>query len=155
MHLHAGAGAAPADVGGVERRVAHRLGATGDDEIVVAVTDLEGGLDDGLQARTAAAVDVHAGHRDRQTGVEGDDATDGRGFAVAVAVAEDDVLNLFGRNTGALEQTLQCRDTEIDCGEGLEHSAVAADRGTDRLADDNFTHDDLSGREGGDGWTVT
>ena len=121
---------------------------------MVAVADLEGGLDDGLQTRTAATVDVHARHGDRQSGVEGDDPADRRCLAVAVAMAEDDVLNLFGRNTGAIEQTLQCCDTEIDRSEGLEHSSVAADRSTDRLADDYFAHDDLSG-EPGDGATVT
>ena len=39
--------------------------AAGDDQIVVTRADLQTRLDDRLQSRTAAAVDLHAGHRHR------------------------------------------------------------------------------------------
>ncbi len=144
VHLHPRAGAAPADIGGVERGIAHRLGAPGDDHVVVSVAHLQRGLDHGLQARPATAIDVHAGDGDGQARVECDDPADRGSLAVAVAVTEDDVPDLVGSDTRAVEQTLQCRDAEIDGGEGLEHSAVPADRGPDRFADDNFAHDGLS-----------
>ena len=49
VHLDARSRGAPAHVDRVERCVAHRFGATGDHEFVVAVAHLESSLDDGLQ----------------------------------------------------------------------------------------------------------
>ena len=62
VHLHAVTARAPAHVGGVEGDVAHALRTAGDHEIVGTRGDLEAGLDDGLQSRTAAPVDLHARH---------------------------------------------------------------------------------------------
>ncbi len=104
VHLHATAGTAPAHVGGIEGDVAHALRAAGNHEIVVAGMDLQARLDDRLQARAAAAVDLHAGHRHRQSGIKADDASDRRGLAVGIAVAENDILHRFGRDAGAVEQ---------------------------------------------------
>ena len=138
VHLYAAAGTAPAHVGGVERDVAHALRAAGDDEIVVTGGDLQTCLDDRLQARSAATVYLHAGHRHRQTRIECDHASDRRRLAVGIAVPEDDILHRFGRNAGALEQPVERGDPEVDGGQRLEHSAVAADRRPNRFADHGF-----------------
>ena len=93
VHLDAAAGTAPAHVGGVEGDIAHALRAAGDDEIVVAAAHLQARLDDGLQTRSAAPVDLHTGNGDRQAGVQRDHATDRRRLAVGIAVPEDHVLH--------------------------------------------------------------
>jgi hypothetical protein len=87
----------------VEHHVAHGLDAAGHHDVVLARADLHGGLDDGLQARAAPPVELHAGHRDRQPCVQGDDAPDRRCLHARIAVPEDDVLDVAGSDTGALE----------------------------------------------------
>src|SRR6201999_745041 len=49
VHPHTATGTAPAHIGGVEGDVAHAFRTAGDDEIVVAGTDLQARLDNGLQ----------------------------------------------------------------------------------------------------------
>ena len=70
VHLHAGARPSPAHVGRVEHDVAHALGPAGDDEVVLPVGNLQARLDHGLQTRTTAAVQLHAGHGHRQPRVQ-------------------------------------------------------------------------------------
>ena len=68
-------------------------------------------------------------------GVQPDDAPDRGGLAVGVAVAENDILHRVGWDPGALEQPSQSGHPEIDGALRGEHSAVAADRRPNRLAD--------------------
>ena len=132
--------AAPSHVHGVEGDIAHALGATGDDQMVVTAGHLQTGLNHRLQTRPASAVDLHTGNGDGQAGVECHDPSDRRRFAVGVAVAEDDVLHRLGCESGPLEQPLQRGDAEVDGGLRFEHSAVAPDRSPNRLADQSLSH---------------
>ncbi|BCI80801.1 hypothetical protein MTY66_24260 [Mycolicibacterium sp. TY66] len=117
MDGDAAARAAPAHIGGVKGDIAHRLGATGDHEIVCATGDLHARLDDGLQSRPAAPVDLHAGNRDRQPGVERHHAADGRRLTRRVTMPENDVLHRLGRNPVALQQAPQRRNAQLDRGQ--------------------------------------
>ena len=133
-------GASPAHVRGVEGHIAHAFGATGNDNVVVAVSNLQAGLDDGLQPRSATAIDLHTGNGDRQSGVQCHDPPDRGSLAAGITMAEDHVLHCARVDSGALQQALQCGDAEVDGGQRLEHAAVAADRRPNRLADHGFTH---------------
>ena len=88
-----------------------------DHNVVVAVGNLQCRLDDGLQSRPAAAVDLHAGNGHRQSGVQRHHAPDRGCLAAGIAVAEDDVLNGGRFDSGALQQTLQRGDPEVDGGQ--------------------------------------
>jgi hypothetical protein len=59
-------------------------------------------------------IDLHAGHRHRQSGIECDDASDGRRLTVGVAVTEDDVLHRLARNSGAVQQPGQRGHPELN-----------------------------------------
>jgi hypothetical protein len=75
---------------------------------------LQAGLDDGLQSRPAAPVDLHTGHGHRQAGVEGHDPPDRRRLTVGVAVSEDDIVDRLRGHPGAIEQSRQRGDAEVD-----------------------------------------
>jgi hypothetical protein len=51
-----------------------------------------------------------ARHGDRQSGVQGDHATDGGGFAVGIAVAKDDIVDVCAVHPRALQQRGQRGD---------------------------------------------
>ena len=57
---------APARLVAVELRAAHALRAAGDDHVGVLRLDQHGGVEDGLQAGGAAAIQLVAGHLDGQ-----------------------------------------------------------------------------------------
>ena len=56
--------------------------------------NLSRGVEHGLQAATAAAVDLQPRYAGAQAGVECGDPPDGRCFAAGVSVAEDDVVDV-------------------------------------------------------------
>ena len=106
--------------------------------------NLQAGLDDGLQSRSAAAVDLHAGNRHRQAGVQRHHTTDCGCLAVGVAMSEDHVAHHLGRDSGPVEQPLQRGDREVDGGQRFEHAAIAPDRRPQGFADNNFAHQSLT-----------
>src|SRR5262249_4233067 len=128
MHADTTTGTTPAHIGGGEGDVAHAFAAAGDDEVIVAGAHLQARLDHRLQTRTAAAVDLHAGNRHRQTGIQCHHTPNRRRLAAGIAVPENDVLHCLAGDSGSVQQTTQGGDAEVDGGLRLEHSAVPADR---------------------------
>lgn len=63
---------------GVVLGLAHRLGASGDDQAGGAGADLHGCVEHGLEAGATTAVDLQSRHRRAQSGVEGGYPPDGR-----------------------------------------------------------------------------
>ncbi len=125
--------------------LAHRLRAAGQHDLGHPAADLAGGQQHGLQPGAAAPVDLHAGHGDRQPGVEGRDPADAGGLAVGVALPEDDVVDDLGVDAGAGHQLADDGRAELGGRDVLERAAVAADRGPQRLADDDVTAGQGSG----------
>ena len=76
------------------------LGTARNDEVVVAGAHLQTRLDDRLQTRSAAPIDLHAGNGHRQARIQCDHATDRGCLAVRIAVAEDHVVHHIGRDSG-------------------------------------------------------
>ena len=74
VHGHIALTEAPAPVGGIKRRIAHRLSAARDNAVHRAGGDLHGRIDDRLQAGAATPVDLHAADFDRQARIERDHA---------------------------------------------------------------------------------
>src|SRR5215203_1866018 len=130
----------PPHRGRVEGRVAHRLGATGQDEVGHAGLHLHGRVQDRLQAGTAAAVDLDAGRGDRQPRVERGHPADRGRLHRGVAVAEDHVLDRLRRQTGALDERADHRRGELLDRHVPQRSTEAPDRGPQRLADDRISH---------------
>ena len=105
MQYHARLRSCPPPHGGrVEGGVRHGLGAPRQHDFGDPGLDLHGGVDHGLEARSATAVDLQSGHGDRQPGIEGGDPPDRRGVHRRVAVAEQDVVDAVGWETRPLEQ---------------------------------------------------
>nr|WP_236853281.1 hypothetical protein [Brevibacterium linens] len=132
---------APTDLLVEERCAAHRFRAAGDDEISEAGRDHRMGIGDRLQAGSTATIDLAAGHGSGQACVESDDATDGRGLHVRVAVAEDDVIDGVARKIGLFEQSGEHLPAELLGRNVLELSAECSHGGAEGFADDDvFGH---------------
>src|SRR3546814_7302736 len=67
----------------------HRFDAARDDDIGHARLDHHRGVDDRLQSRAAAAIELIARHLERQTRGEPRPVPDARRFAIAIALRED------------------------------------------------------------------
>ena len=87
VQRHRAGARAPAHVGRVVLDVAHALDAAGEHDVGGAGLHHHRRVDDGLQAAAAAAVELHAGHVDRQAGLQRDPAADAGRLAVGVATA--------------------------------------------------------------------
>ena len=81
---------------------------------------LHAGVEHRLQTRAAAPVDLQARHRDVEAGVERGDPSDGRGLAVGVALAEDDVVDVLGCQAGAVDQPFDDRRARVVTGTSLK-----------------------------------
>jgi hypothetical protein len=122
---------------------AHGLDAAGNDNAVAARADAQIGLDDGLQAGGAEAIDGDAGHFDRQTGAENGKAGDVPALlALRLSAAEDHVFD-FGRVEAGnpIQGSAHGQRGEI-VGASSGESALggAAYRGANGADDDGFRH---------------
>jgi hypothetical protein len=113
-HLRAAHPVAPARALQDVRRVAHRLGSAGEDDVDVAGFHRLDGMNHRLQPGSADAVDRLARHLDRHAGPErrlpGDVHT-GAGLQHA---AHDDVANVGGRHAGPRDGFTNHDCAEID-----------------------------------------
>ena len=108
--------------------VRHRLGTAGHDHAGGARGNLSRGVEHGLQARTAAAVDLQPRYAGAQAGVECGDPPDGRCFAAGVAVAEDDVVDVALTETGPVNERPQGEGRQLGGRQRREGAAHPADR---------------------------
>lgn len=138
---HAGTAAgAPPHGRGEERRVAHRLGATGQYDIAHPGLHLHGRDEYGLQTRPAAPVELHAADRQRQARVECGHPADRGSVHRRVAVPEHDVVDRFGRQPGPLHHLPDHHSAQLLRGDIAQRASEGADRGPDRFADNGLTH---------------
>lgn len=128
----------PPAVVGVEGGRAHDVHPARDDDIAEAAADLHGGVEDGLEARSATAVDLDAGDRVGQPRVEGGDPADRGGVGGRVGVAQDHLVDPLGIDPGAADDLGD--DERRETGRTLvrERAAEAPDRCAQRLADDDI-----------------
>ncbi len=126
---------APAQRDRVQLRLAHALGAAGEHELGRARLNAHRRVDHRLQPGAAAAVDLEPWSLDRQAGVERRDAADRRRLAVRVALAEQYVVDLVGRQLRALQQLSDHGPRELLRRYVLEDPAEPADGRSQRLAD--------------------
>ena len=124
-----------------ERRAAHRLDATRDEEVSVPGDHGMAGADDGRKAGRAEAVHRDAPDRVRQAGEQRGEA---RHVAVVLArlvrAAEPDVLDLSRRNARPLDGGRHGQRREVVRADAREAAAVAAHRRPDRREDHGFGH---------------
>ena len=99
----------PAHVGHVVLGLAHALRTAGQHEVGPAGRDLHARVQHRLETRAAASIDLQARDRDVEARVEGRDAADRGGLAVGVPLPEDHVVDVAGRDAGALDQPLDDR----------------------------------------------
>ena len=117
--------------------VRHRLRAAGHDEASGAGGDLRGAVQDSLQARAAAAVDLQARHARAQAGVERGYPTDRRRLAVGVAVAEDHVVDVALAQPGPADEFGKRHGRQFGGRKLGQRAAHAPHRGAQRFADDD------------------
>ena len=94
---------------GAHRHARHRLDAAGEDEVLPAGGDLLGGDVDGLQARGAEAVELHAGDGVRQAGLDRGGLGDvGALVADRRDAAEHDVVDPLGIEAARCGSSISC-----------------------------------------------
>ena len=130
----------PAHGGRVERRARHRLGPAREHDVRYPAPHLHRRVEDGLQARAAAAVDLQPGGGHREARVQRDDPADRGRLHRRVAVPEQDVVDGVGRDAGALDDRADDRRRQLVGRDVAQRPPEPADRGTQRLADDGVTH---------------
>ena len=83
----------------------------------------------------AAAVELVAGDGDGEVGGERGPAGDAGGFAGGIALREDDIVDAFGIDLGALDEGLEDDRAEVARLHRGERALELADRGADRADD--------------------
>ena len=140
VHSHVALAEAPTPVGGIKRRIAHRLSAARDNTVHSAGGDLHGRIDDRLQAGAATPVDLHAADFDRQARIERDHAAKRRRVHRRITLRKDHIVHLVLRQAGARHQSFDnCRAEHMRV-DILERAAEAADRRADRFTDHDIAH---------------
>ena len=137
--FHVAGADAPAGVADVENGVGHALGAAGEHDVGLAGHDLHGAVDDGGHAGGALAHDGVGGRLLGDADLQRGDAGDVRLVGGLTALAEDDLVDLFRIEAGALEGALEHAGGQIQRMEGLEGAAHAADGGAAAVHDDDFS----------------
>ena len=131
---------APAQTHRIELGLAHALGAAREDDVRRTRLDLHAAEHDRLQARAAAPVELEPRHLDRETGVERRHPPDRRRLAVRIALAEDDVVDLPGRQRRALHELSDHHCGQLCCEQISEDATEAADGGSQRFTDHRIAH---------------
>ena len=118
-----------------ERRTAHAFDAASQHQAGFTGANGAGGGADGVQARTAQAVDGGAGHFDRQTGQQRGHAGDvAVVFASLVRATHDRVIQFFPAHAGvARYQRLDGDSGQIVGAHRSQRAAVAAEGSADRI----------------------
>ncbi|MNQ74574.1 hypothetical protein D3C85_893340 [compost metagenome] len=139
---HAGVAHARAEAhrrGGVGR-AAHAVGTAGDGDLGIAEQDALGGADDGLQARTAQAVDGQGGGLLADAALQGDDARDVHVDRFGMDdVAEHHLVDFVAVHLGTLQGFAGDHGAQVAGGEVLQAAAEIADGSTGTADDDYFT----------------
>ncbi len=142
-HLDRAVLVALARIGEQVRRVRHRFHAAGDDDLELAGTDELVGERDRVEAGEADLVDRdrRRAHADAgfDRGLPGGDLP-GAGLQ---DLAHDHVLDLLGRDAGALERGLDGEAAEVDGAEVLERTEQATHRRASARDDDRTGHGGL------------
>ena len=117
----------------------HRLHAAGDDDLELAGADELVGQRDGVEAGQADLVDRQRGDVHRDAALDGGLARRDLARAGLDDVAHDHVVDLVGRDAGALERGLDGDPAEVRGGEVLERAEQPAHRGAGSSDDDGRT----------------
>ena len=120
--------------------IGHALDPAGDDDVGGAGLDTHGRVDHRLKPRTAAPVELDAGNAFRQTRRQRRPAADAGRLAIAIALGEDDIVDPFGIDPGALHQRLDDDRAQIAGAEGFQRTAIFADGGADGGDDGGSAH---------------
>ena len=124
--------AAPAGFVDIILGIAHAFHAAGKHRIGVFGLHQHGGVQDGLQARGTAPVELVAGNFDRQVGFQAGQAANGRVLAAGIAEAQDDII-YFGRIDAAAGYAFLDDDrTQIGGGHAPQPTAKGPHGSSDR-----------------------
>src|SRR3546814_3899662 len=88
-------------------------------------------LDDRLEARAAAPIELEPRHRLRQSRGKPGPAADARRLAARIALAEDDIVDALGVDAAFLDKRADHGGAEIARGERRERAAEFSDGGPD------------------------
>lgn len=98
-----------------------------------------------MQSRSAPAIELQPAYGHRQARIESNHPPQSRRFCRPVALGEQNIVHLAGRELGAFQERLDHGRTEELRRCRREHAAEAANGGTHRLADDDVAHRSLHG----------
>ena len=124
--------AAPAGFVDIILGVAHAFHAAGNHRVGVFGLHQHSGVEDGLQTRGTAAVELIAGDFDGQVGFEAGQAANGRIFAAGIAETQDDIVNLGRIDAAAGHRFLDDDGAQIGGGHAPQSAAKGADGSSDR-----------------------
>ena len=148
---------APAQIGGVVLDVGHALDTAGNHHIGGTALHHHAGGHHGLQAAAATAVELHAGHLYRQTGLQSSPAAHARGFAAGVRLGKHHVVDAARVDTAALDHGAYRGGGQLFHRHRAQAAAVGANRGSQGGDNGGFAHGFLQGvalvsARGGERW---
>ena len=133
----------PAGLVAVELGATHALDTAGDDHVGVFSLHQHAGVQNGLQAGGAAAVELVARHLDGQARLQARQPSDGGVLTAGIAVAEDDVVDLRRVDPGAIQGLLDYSAGQFGGGDVPQDSAEVSDGSADGCDYGNTTHNRL------------
>jgi hypothetical protein len=154
-HLHVTHAGTPAGGQAGVGATAHVLGTATNGDVGVTQQNALAGVDDGLQARTAQAVDVVGGCAFAATTVDGGHAAQVHVFGFGVDhMAEHHVTHVFAIHASTRQRFAHDQRGQFGGGGVLQAAAVGTDGGTHAADNNNFSaHGDVSDWVGGWGTT--
>ena len=127
-----------------EAGVAHALDAAGDHHVGGPGLDHHCRVDHRLQPAAATAVELIARDGDRQAGGQGAPPGDARRLAVAIALGEDHIIDLFRIDLGALDQGGEDGRAQVAGGDRRKGPKELAHRRADGADDGGALHGGIS-----------
>jgi hypothetical protein len=110
--------------------LAHGLGPTRENSLRLAEDDLLRGLRNGLEARATKTIDRDRRCLDGYAGTEADVASEVNGVGRGLQhVSEDNVINVVGLDSTALERSPRGEDAQLGCGKVLEGPPESSESG--------------------------
>ncbi|GIX21159.1 MAG: hypothetical protein KatS3mg120_2835 [Erythrobacter sp.] len=129
-----------AQIGGVVLDIRHALDPAGDHHVGGAGGHHHRRGGDRLHARAAAPIELEARHLERQAGRQPAPVPDRGGLAIAIALAEDDIIDPRRIDPRSFDQGLEDHRAKLARGQARQPAHEFAHRRAQRGADGNAPH---------------
>jgi hypothetical protein len=118
----------------------HGLGSASYYQVCDACLNPHCSVNHGLEPRAAPAIQLQARNLVAEAGIQGSYATDGRGLAVGVTLAEKHIIHIGCGEPSPADELLHHRSGQISCRHIPQGSAITANWGSQWFADNCLAH---------------